>query len=227
MPNKRGLSQEALKLIACLTMLIDHIAAALMPWRLPMRVIGRIAFPIYCFLLAEGVHYTRDPKQYGIRLALFAALSEIPFDMALFGGLTQYYQNVMLTLLLGFLMLETMKQINEPALKVLVMIPFALAAEWLETDYGGYGVVLIWVFGIFRGDNLMCLLGAAAVCWAMNSFRISVLGLRIPIEMFALLAMLPICFYSGKKQTSSRWLQVGFYFFYPVHLTILWFLQII
>ena len=89
---KKCLSQEWLKIIACVIMLIDHIGAVLLPQYIWLRYIGRIAFPIYCFLLAEGVHYTKNPQKYGLRLAAGALLSEIPFDLALFGGVTPYYE---------------------------------------------------------------------------------------------------------------------------------------
>ena len=74
MDKKQGLSQEGLKLIACVTMLIDHIGAAFVPW-MWLRMVGRIAFPIYCFLLAEGAFYTRNPRRYGARLAVGALLA--------------------------------------------------------------------------------------------------------------------------------------------------------
>lgn len=104
--ERKGLSQEGLKLIACLTMLIDHIGAVFVPGYYlyySMRIIGRIAFPIYCFLLAEGFHYTRSPGKYALRLTIGMVLSEIPFDLALEGRLTLAYQSVMVTLLLGLL----------------------------------------------------------------------------------------------------------------------------
>ena len=98
--EKCGLSQESLKLIACITMLLDHIGATLvlrMVQGMPMpndqyrqlvgiyyafRIIGRIAFPIFCFLLVEGAYRTRNPKKYGLRLFIGMLLSEIPFDLA-------------------------------------------------------------------------------------------------------------------------------------------------
>lgn len=98
----KGLSQEGLKLIACVTMLIDHIGATLVMqllrnanayipelWTLycTMRVIGRVAFPIYSFLLVEGFHHTRDVKKYVGRLGIGMLLSEIPFDVAFNGGI--------------------------------------------------------------------------------------------------------------------------------------------
>ena len=113
-----GMSQEMLKLIACMTMLIDHIAAVLVipsdaamlagdttvAWvHVVMRGIGRVAFPIFCFLLVEGAHHTRNPRKYALRLSLGMVLSEIPFDLAFFGRLTWAHQSVMVTLLLGFM----------------------------------------------------------------------------------------------------------------------------
>lgn len=209
-------------MIACITMLIDHIGAVLIPYNMNLRIIGRLSFPIYCFLLAEGCHYTHNPRQYALRLGLFTLLSELPFDLAFSGGMDWSDQNVMVTMLLGFLMLETMKYCKHPILKVLALLPFALAADLMHTDYGGYGVTLIWVFGMFRGEKLLCLLCSIFVCYIMNSVRIWFLGMRVPIEMFAVLSMIPIWCYSGKKLTWSRIAQWAFYAFYPVHLTILW-----
>ena len=225
--KKSGLSQEMLKLIACATMLIDHVGAVLFPQYISLRVIGRIAFPIYCFLLAEGVFYTKSPKQYGLRLGVGAVLSELPFDLALFGGITLQYQSVMITLLLGFLMGICMKRVSKPHWQVLIIIPFALVAEWLKTDYGGWGIALIALFILSRElpqRLLVQTVGMAAICYLMDSYIMSFGALRVPIEMFALAAMVPIALYSGEKLSCSKTLQWVFYLFYPVHLTILFFL---
>ena len=76
--EKHGLSQEGLKLFACVVMLIDHVGAVLFPQHFWMREVGRLAFPIFCFLLSEGVHYTRSPGRYVLRLTIGAAISELP-----------------------------------------------------------------------------------------------------------------------------------------------------
>ena len=129
--KKCGLSQESLKLIACVTMLIDHIGATLvlrmlqsMPVRneqynllvgiyYTLRIIGRVAFPIFCFLLVEGAYYTRNPKKYAMRLFVGMLLSEIPFDLAFSSRGNVFFDwssnSVMLTLLLGFCMIEELK----------------------------------------------------------------------------------------------------------------------
>ena len=219
----KKLPSEGLKLIACLTMLTDHLAVALGlgVW---FRVIGRMAFPIYCFLLAEGAHYTGSPVKYALRLGLAMVLSEIPFDLVFRGRLTLGYQNVLLTLLLGFGMLQLLRRAESPVLKLVLAIPFALAAELLHCDYGAQGIAMILLFGLAReyGWGMgKLLIGLILVSLSRASVPIRFLGLPVPIELFSLLGLIPIAFYSGKKATDSRLVQWAFYLFYPVHLAIL------
>lgn len=224
--EKQGLSQEGLKLIACVTMLIDHIGAVLVPQNILLRMIGRIAFPIYCFLLAEGAHYTKNPRKYVLRLGIGAVLSELPFDLALSGGVDWQYQSVMVTLLLGVLALLCMKKTNRIILKVLTVLPFAVGAELLRTDYGGAGVLLVAVFGLTRGRPWwQTLLGMLVVLYITPSAAVYPWGIRIPMELLGALSILPIVCYSGRKATGSKWVQRAFYLFYPVHLTILFLLK--
>ncbi len=224
--NRRGLSQEGLKLLACLTMLLDHTAAVLVQdytlyiW---MRTIGRIAFPIYCWMLAEGSIHTRSPGKYALRLAIGAALSELPFDCALFGGPTWSHQSVMLTLLLGYGALYAMDRCPRVWAKPLLILPFALAADLLLTDYGGHGVLLIGLLALSRPLGLWVqALAVALMCWWMPSMDITVLGISFPMELAGVLAMVPIACHHGRKRTRSRALQWGFYLFYPVHLAVIW-----
>lgn len=222
--KKWGLSQEWLKLIACVTMLIDHMGAALLPQYLWMRVIGRIAFPIYCFLIAEGMHYTRNPRKYSLRLGIGAILSEIPFDLALFGMITLRYQSVMLTLLIGVFMADCVKRVRHLIWRIPIVVPFALFAEWLCTDYGGMGVVLIALFVLTRELPKRLLIqtaGMAVIFYLMDSYVMTIGGVRIPIEMFAMLSLIPIGLYSGRKLTGSKAAQWAFYLFYPIHLMTL------
>ena len=218
--KEKKLSQEALKLIACVTMLLDHIGATILP-STGLRVIGRISFPIFCFLLAEGIAHTRNPKKYGLRLLIGALLAEIPFDLLFYGRLTFEHQNVMVTLLLGLLMAMWMKKTGN------IMLPFAvcfLGAEFFRTDYGGFGVGLIGLFFISREHPrkfLIQIIGMALTMWLMGSMEIAIGLIRVPIQMFAVLAMIPIYVYSGKKRSRNVWIQRGCYLYYPVHLAIL------
>ena len=228
--KEKGLSQEGLKLLACLTMLLDHIGATLVPgWTL--RIIGRLAFPIFCFLLAEGAHYTKNPAKYAFRLAIGAILSEIPFDFALFGGWTWYYQSVMLTMLLGFGALFAMGNCQNGLWKCLIVLPFALTAEWLQTDYGGAGVLLIAMFGLTRKvphRNFVQTIAMGVLIWfLMPGAPVPVLGREIPIELFGVLAMVPVALYSGKKRTHKKAAQWAFYLFYPVHLGVLYLIRVL
>ncbi len=222
------LSQEGLKLIACLTMLLDHSAAVLVSdyelyiW---LRGIGRIAFPIYCWLLAEGSHYTRSPGKYALRLAVGMVLSEIPFDFALFGGPTWQHQSVMVTLLLGFGALRLMARCRHFLLKAAAAVPFLFLAEIFCTDYGAYGVLLIAGLALARPYGLLPQTAVTALCCAlMPSMEIPLLGMPVSIELFGVLSMAVIALCSGRKATASKAVQWAFYLFYPVHLAILAFI---
>lgn len=226
--KQRGLPQEGLKIIACVTMLIDHIGAVLLPQWIVLRGIGRIAFPIYCFLLAEGAHYTKSPGKYALRLGIGMLLSELPFDLAFSGGWSWGYQSVMVTLLLGFLALECMERTQNILLKVLTVLPFAVLAQVFKTDYGASGVALIAMFGLTRtAPRWLGFLGVLAVLWLVPSAMVQIGGIRFPAEVLGILAMVPIFCYSGEKRFSSRGLQWAFYLFYPAHLTVIWLISLL
>lgn len=213
-------------MIACVTMLLDHIGATMVPGY-PLRIIGRIAFPIYCFLMAEGAHYTKNPNKYMLRLLIGLLLSELPFDLAFRFKPTWEYQSVMVTLLVGFLVVEVIQNSKWDITKLLIVCAGFIFAEWANTDYGGYGVLLVVLFHQTRGKLWLQTIMVAMFAWMMNSFRIRIFGIKIPIEMFAVLAMIPIALYSGKKATSNKAIQWGFYLFYPVHLTVLVFVRML
>lgn len=223
--QEKGISQEGLKVIACLTMLIDHIAASGVHYAQWMRIVGRIAFPIFCFLTAEGVARTRNPKKYALRLVIAMVLSELPFDLAFSIRWTWESQSVMVTILLGFLALEAMGLTENFYGKLLLAMPFCILGKYLKVDYGGYGVLMIVMFGLTRGlprEKLMQCADMAILCWAIGGRRMVFLGISMPTEMAALIALVPIFLYSGRKLTHSKAVQWGFYLFYPVHLTLLW-----
>lgn len=241
--RNRGLPQEGLKLIACVSMLIDHFAAVLLFALFPvsnflfdlygiLRIVGRFAFPIYCFLLVEGAAHTRNPKRYALRLLIGAALAEIPFDLAIFGGFTWQHQSVMVTLLLGFGALEGMKRCPQVWQKLLMTIPFALAADYLHTDYGAAGVALVVLFAMTRDmphKRLIQFFGmwflfsdnhAMLLNWILKVFQMGTFYLTT--QEWAVLSIVPISLYDGSKITKSKAVQWAFYLFYPAHLTALY-----
>ncbi len=242
--QKRGLSQEGLKLIACITMLLDHIGAVivmacfenttgankgmLLDFYEVLRMIGRLAFPIYCFLLVEGSVHTRDPKRYGLRLLIAALLSEVPFDLAFEGGLSWAHQNVMLTLLLGFLMLRVMGLCSRFFWKLLVIMSFAAAAKLLRTDYGADGILVIALFALTRGSTWSGILQFFGLWCIFSPFylltpiRWLISGFSLTVQELAALAIVPIVGYDGRKVTKSKAIQWAFYLFYPAHLLALY-----
>lgn len=228
MENRRfgilEISQEWLKMIACLCMLLDHIGAAVYPCLL-LRCIGRVSFPIFCFLLAEGSCHTHSPCKYAARLFIAMLLSEIPFDYLFFRTAYWQYQNVMLTLLLGLLALQAMERIEQPVGKLLAVIPFAWAAEWFNGDYGARGVLMVLLFRLTmdvpRGQWIR-VLGLLILNYTNERVSIFLFGMQVPIQEFAVFAMIPICMYSGEKISNSKVIQWAFYLFYPLHMLLLW-----
>jgi hypothetical protein len=213
----KPIPQEGLKLIACICMLIDHIGAYLVPW-VGLRIIGRIAFPIFCFLLTQGAIHTRNPARYACRLFLFALISELPFDLLRFGRFSMAGQSVMVTLLLGFGMLMILKT-TEAAWKTIAVIAAAMVAgELLKCDYGGYGVCLIAVFALTEGCKGSL---PARLCALVYPGIEGVVKGEVNIQIFAVLALIPLSAYSGRAISRGNTVKWTFYLFYPAHLTII------
>lgn len=248
---KKGISGSTLKLIAIITMLIDHVGAAVI-WRMIlsnaaagsmegtiaydgllriymiMRYIGRIAFPIFCFLMVEGLQKTRNKAKYAFRLGIFALASEIPFDLAFSSKILEFdYQNVFFTLFIGLLTMIAADKINQMPdkcvndnarkimkifkypIQLMIMAIGALVAEFLQTDYGAIGVICIMVLYFFRKIKVLQIVaGCFAFLW----------------ELTAPFAFIPIGFYNGRRGLKLKYV---FYLFYPMHLLILYFICVV
>lgn len=222
--KNNGLSGSTLKIMAMISMLVDHTGAVLLSSILTgnafykvnwvMRYfIGRFAFPIYCFLLVEGFQRTGSRKKYIIRLFLFAILSEIPFDLAFHGEMWSLAgQNIFFTLSLGMLMMAGMEEIEKRCRniwmlhigRVLVFLVIAGIAELIACDYGAHGIIAIALLYLFRKNKTEQLIaGCVAFAW----------------EITAPIAFIPVAFYNGKRGISLKYV---FYAFYPVHLLLLY-----
>lgn len=217
-----------LKLIAICTMLIDHMGYTLFPGVMWLRCVGRVAFPIFCFLIAEGCVYTHDRKKYAARLLVFALLSEIPYNLMNSGMIWDPYdQNVLWTLLTGALVCWLI----DWALKKCTPLSFVLtgavmlAAYWLleigNTDYGGWGMLLVAAFyGVHRAPS-GAVVKMIAQAFGLAFFSIGVMGGYLSIELWSLAALVPIWLYNGQRGFSHKAVQYGFYAFYPVHILAL------
>lgn len=246
------MSTFALKLIAIITMFIDHLTVAISPsndWvYIAGRLIGRLAFPIFVFLLVEGFYNTSNVKKYLTRLGVFALISELPFDLAFYnskflaeGGNIKTdipnmfrdgqvfdivirrfmsYQNVFFTLFLGLLVMWIMSIIEKKYSKNMLIVNLLNAAVTLA--FSLLAALLRMDYG-YRGILLIV---------AFYLFRGSKLLLFIstiilsnsPVQAFWALAIIPIAFYNGKKGKSIKYF---FYAFYPAHILLLFLLQLI
>lgn len=213
-----SISQEGLKVIACATMLLDHLGAVFFPAVQWLRIIGRLSFPLYCFLLAEGIHHTRSPLKYGLRLLLVAIASELPYDLLFQGEFTWAKNSVMVTLLLGFGGGIALKYCPGFT-KCLSILPFILAGRYANGTYGMYGVILILMFVLTR--NVPHRLTVQLLLMVLLSLRMAGFPDRLSIQFYAVASMLPIALYSGEKRSRSKTLQWGFTLFYPLHIVIL------
>lgn len=228
MNEKLSLNSLHLKLLAVVTMLIDHMGFTLFPHAVWMRAVGRLAFPIFCFLIAEGCAHTRDKKRYAGRLLLFAVLSELPFNLMCSGQwLSWNYQNVLWTLLIGALVcwaIDWALKKRTPSAFVLtgaVMVAAYWLLELTGTDYGGWGMLLVAAFYCARRCPYPQMAKMAIQAIGLVFFSIGVMGGRVTIELWSLTALVPIWMYNGERGFSNKTLQYGFYAFYPVHILIL------
>lgn len=211
------IDRSVLKWIAVLTMVIDHVGAILFPDQIWMRVIGRVAFPVYAYCLAEGFRYTSDYRRYLGRLALFAILSEIPFDLAFYGVPFSFaHQNVFFTLTLGLILLWVLERFREQLL--LCAGAFAVLcflAQALHMDYGAGGLLMVFAFYLAQQGT------SPWIGWGIFVF-INLFGYAGGVQWAAILALLPIGLYSGKAGKKK---QRFFYWIYPLHMLLLWVIE--
>lgn len=229
MERSRGLDGGALKGIAAALMLMDHVGAILLPEVPALRCVGRLAFPIFAFFIAEGYAHTRDFGRYFRRLAILAVVSEIPFNLENGAVFDLTRQNVLFTFCLALLTLRGLEALGRErgfgrwAGCGLVLAAGFAAGELLRTDYGGWGVVTVALLYLCRDGKyakLWLLLAMAAVNGlGMGSLTMPFFGGEMPIQIFAVAALPMIWLYNG--QAGPKGLRRAFYVFYPAHLLVL------
>lgn len=215
------MSNFALKTIAIISMLIDHIGYELFPNQPIWRIIGRLAFPIFAFLIVEGYYHTHSKPEYLVRLGIFGIISEIPFDLLFRSSYIDWStQNVFFTLFFGLLSICVFQLFKNKGkyywiIGLLFSSGLAIAAELFHTDYGAYGVIMVMLFYILRNNKellsliFILLVVAYAVIKPAN------------IMLFEIAALPLIYLYNGKKGYNSSIIKYGFYAFYPLHLLII------
>lgn len=234
--NRIKLSCNVLKIIACVSMLIDHASFGILHNYMLAHAmelqpdtytrmqtayeicqgIGRIAFPIFCFFIVEGFMRTRSVVKYAIRLGIFAVISEVIFDLGLFGVPDNIgHQNVILTFFITILMLSLVRYLENNTLGlstfvkflaiICTVIAFSDIAVLLHTDYSWKCMLLAAVLYLTRTTGpLRLLAGAAAISW----------------EKYAPISFVLLYFYDPEVRPRFKY---AFYVFYPLHLLIIYF----
>ncbi len=216
------MSTFILKLIAIITMVIDHTGSVLFPDVFVFRLIGRIAFPIFAFLTAEACRKTSNPERHLLRLGLFALISEIPFDMAI-EGVPFYWahQNVFFTLFLASATIYCCEKLKGKAYWMAPFLAGFILGEFVAGDYGGLGVALI--FAIFyskaKWQIALALIGINLLFVFSNILAYHEVTLWGTMQAWAVLALVPIFCYNGERGPKH---QLFFYLFYPCHLILLY-----
>ncbi len=210
-----------LKTVALATMIIDHYGAIFQSGENIYRIIGRIAFPVYCFLLVEGYFHTGDVKKYGKRLLLFALISEIPFDLAFYGKVGFTHQNIFFTLFIGLAAIYFLekKERKYSFNKNLVIAAAGILAMFLFVDYSIMGVIYILSFYFTRDFSKKRQILYMAVIMLFTNLMSS------PLQQFSLLALPLIYFYNGEPGLKNKFLQIMFYAAYPLHLLLFYFFK--
>lgn len=198
-----------LKMIGIFSMFMDHLGLTFFPNCIWMRAIGRLAFPIFAFLLVEGFFNTTNNKKYIIRLWVFAFLSEIPFDLLFENKVFALEsQNVFFTLCFGLVLLNLFSRFRSHTARIILAAYTCVICELLHTDYGAIGIIIILWFYLTRDKKWWKIFGVVII----NAVFMG--GLQI----YAVFALIPILFYNGKPGVKCK---KFFYIFYPGHMLFL------
>ena len=241
MDRIRILNGNALKIIAAISMTIDHAGLMFFPHALWMRAVGRIAFPIFAFMIAEGARYTRSRLRYFLSVFLLGAGCQTVYY--LFSGDT--YMNILLTFSLSILLIYELQELkraffdeNAPKYKapvwgavfLLSVLGVYLLMKRIDFDYGSIGCMIPVAASL---PDLRRTAAPRCVCkYDTTLTRIACLTLAVAfhatvyavnnhsgLQFFALISPTLLLLYSGER--GSPRLKYFFYVFYPVHLVIL------
>ena len=214
----------ALKIIACISMFLDHLSYGLfgkMSW---LNYVGRLAFPIFAFQISEGYTHTKNLRKYFLRLVIFAFVSQIPFALFCSISSEKISLNVFFTLLLGLFCIFIWDKLTNRFIGVCTIIFACLAAEVTNMDYGYWGVLLVFVFYLCKNNKPAILLSFIILLllkYLPYILQYNFYYKYILLFLGTFFSIFPILFYNRKQ---GRKIKYFLYIFYPVHLVFLYIL---
>jgi len=229
-----------LKIIALVTMFLDHFGSIFFENFNLLNLFGRIAFPIFAFQISEAYIHTKNLKKYFFRLFIFALISQIPFYLFLRDagyGVSTVTLNIFFTLLLGLICIilydyfcnidltlpigKTLKFNISKLFGILCICMIAMLSHVLNVDYGFWGVLVIFSFYLFKNNKLAMIFSFILLCIAKYATWSILYGFNIVYLYSCIATSIPIIFislYNGKQGPKIKYL---LYLFYPLHLLLL------
>ncbi len=216
-----------LKMIAVLAMTVDHVGNFFFPGSEWMILIGRVAFPIFAWGIANGYRKTRHISAYALRLGIVGIISQIPYSFAFSQiGRSPYELNILITLLCGLGTIVLYERVKNPVFRTISIVLIMILGSVVNMSYGWYGIALVLLFHItFETVSkriILCTI-ATVVYVCMNSIFVTTqqhieIAYRGMLQLGALVALIPISMYSGAIGRRGR---NFFYLYYPVHLAVI------
>lgn len=221
------MSSFVLKMIAMVTMFCDHLGYAIFNQLSYFNYIGRLSFPIFAFGISEGYSHTRSKKNYAMRLFLFGLVSQVPFMWFNSMFRVDFTLNIFFTLLIGLIAIIGYEQCKNKSIGLLLVACLACTADFLKTDYGSFGVLMIFIFHIFKDKKWLMNLSYIALCLIKYVSLAVFSGFYTIYGLLCICTIIPLIFinlYNGKKGPNTKYL---LYTFYPIHLILLYVFHII
>ena len=217
------MNRNALKIIAVVSMLIDHIGWQFFPDAIWLRIIGRIAFPIFAFFIAQGMFYTRSRKKYILNMLWIGLVSQVPYT---FLSSRMYNLNIMFSFIIAALiivLIEELKKKPNVGYSILLGIIFVVAellSAFSILSYGILGVLLVLCFYFIKSKGWSFAVAAVLiVLMTVKDVLRSGFAFDNIIQIFSLLSLTILLLYNGGKGKAN--LKYMFYIFYPAHLAII------
>lgn len=226
------MSAFVLKIIACITMFIDHIGYVIFDGPSYFNYIGRLAFPIFAFQISQGYIHTHNIKKYAGRLLIFALISQIPFMLFYSIISTDFSLNVIFTLMFGLLCIIIYDKFNG-LLGIISTVLLGILSNVLHCDYGFYGVATVFLFYVFRNSKILSssfFLIATLLNYGYYILKGAIYGLNIAISYYlpymvcTFFSVVFIVLYNKNKGPNTRYL---LYLFYPLHMLCIYLFYLI
>lgn len=217
------MNRNLLKIIAFISMVVDHVGDFLFNGNIVCKMIGRLAFPIFAYFIAEGMKHTKSRKWYFLKLLIFACISQIPYMFLM----QTFKLNILFTFLIAmaFIMLIE-KFIAENVRKIFLIILsvcLILCDVVFFIDYGLAGVLITILFYFVKSPLSFIFNGLLLVFIAIKySFWSANIAFSILITITSILPLIMLLFYN--KQKGRLNLKYFFYVGYPVHLSLILFI---